>query len=127
MKSNWKSEAEFQAACYRWYMREVEEEEWGRLIGIYNNPMNISQLISMGLRPGISDFLYYPEGILEVDNMVWVRPSVWIELKIEGKKQNPNQLKFEPMVKRFGHQYYLVTEDIEIFKSLILKLRSYGK
>lgn len=129
--SQWKSEAHFQAACYDWYMKNMPQDEWGRLIGIYNNPPNISQLISMGLRPGISDFLYYPTyptgcpGIIRIGerryNMI-IAP-IWIELKIKGKKQNENQLKFQPMVEGWGHSYYLVTEDLTIFINLILKLR----
>lgn len=116
-KSIWKSEAQFQAACVKWFDRTFPEQR-GRLIGIYNNPPNAivgAMLLSMGVKPGISDLVYFP-----VFTPVVPMPSVvWIELKTLGKKQNDNQIKFEATVKGFGHEYHVVTEEEIIFQNLI--------
>lgn len=130
-KSQWKSEAEYQAACYRWYQSYVHEDEWGRLIGIYNNPPNIAQLISMGLRPGISDFLYFAplqKFSHKIDNETFIKyergETVWIELKILGRKQNDAQITWERRVHSFGHRYHLCVEELSAFQDIIHHYRT---
>lgn len=115
-QSQWKSEAEFQAACVKWFDREMAHHR-GRLIAIYNNPPNISQLISMGLRPGASDLFYrLPNKLV-----------VWIELKLIGRTQNLNQIIFEQMVTAWGDPYHLVTEHLDAFINVIKIYNDYGK
>lgn len=115
INSQWKSEAEFQSACFKWFDKTYPELR-GRLIGIFNNPKNASQLISMGLRPGIADMLFFPD-----DGSV-----VWIELKIGYNKQSDNQISFEHRVTSFGHKYFVVSESLDIFQNLI-KTYIYGR
>jgi hypothetical protein len=118
--STWKSEAQFQASCVAWFDKEYPSQR-GRLIGIFNNPKNASQLISMGLRPGISDLLYFPPQPKEVhvSLMPLLLKVVWIELKIGYNKQSESQTKWEALSKSFGHQYHVVTEYLSSFQSLI--------
>lgn len=128
-KSIWKSEAQFQAACVKKFDQSYPEQR-GRLIGIYNNPPNAvvaAMLISMGLRPGISDLLYFPETkyipyAVTLDEKVMVHKIIrvaWIELKILGGKQKPNQERFEETVKGFGHDYFVVEESLDLFINTI--------
>lgn len=109
--SYWKSEAQFQSYCYKWYDREYPQLR-GRLFMIYNNPPNAivgGMLVSMGLRKGVSDLLFLPIP----------RTIVWIELKIGNKPQTDDQKEFEKLVSDMGWKYYLVREEIEKFKQLI--------
>lgn len=126
MQSQWKSEAQFQAECVKWFDKEFPTQR-GRLIGIYNNPKNSSQLISMGMRPGISDLLYFPLDVTYIryfkdgssiqDTMI--RPPAWIELKVLGRKQNDNQIRFQSWAEGVGHKYHVVTEYLHYFQNLI--------
>ena len=38
---------------------------------------------------------------------------IWVELKIKGNKQQPNQLEIEQKLKKLGHHYHLVTVEHE--------------
>jgi hypothetical protein len=118
MASKWKSEAEFQSTCFKWYDKEVcniKPHLRGRLMLLYNNPPNKiigPMLVSMGLRKGAADhlFLYSPGKI------------AFIEFKIGYKTQSEEQVEFEKMVVSLGWEYYLVREEIEVFKALIKRL-----
>jgi hypothetical protein len=110
-ESRWKSEAQFQAYCTREFDR-VYPELRGRLILQYNNPPNkvmAGILVSMGMRRGVADQVFY-----SAENIV-----VWLEYKLKGKKQSEYQKAFELMVKSWGHHYYVIEEEPEIFFNII--------
>jgi hypothetical protein len=121
--SQWKSEAQYQAACVKEYYRIKPQAEWDRLIGIYNNPPNAivgSLLLSLGIKRGISDLLYFPGDVYDADLGATIpRHPAWIELKILGGKQSPSQLEFQKRVEGWGHDYHLCIESLELFNHLI--------
>lgn len=112
----WKSEAELQATCTGWFDQTYPDQR-GQLILLYNNPPNAiigAKLITMGLRSGPSD-QFYMYGFLKI---------AYIEYKIGYKTQSEPQKNFQKMVEGFGFEYYLIKNDIEIFKALIKRLNN---
>jgi hypothetical protein len=71
-------EARLQAECVRWY-----RNDWFKnpkmLFAVFNEGLNVSGKISMGLVPGVSDLLYY-----EKDG----RKLIGIELKFPGESHD---------------------------------------
>src|SRR5688572_8416314 len=99
-RNEWKSEAEYQAECFKLFDKEFPSLR-GRLILIYNNPPNAivgAMLKSMGLRKGTSDHLFF----------ISFKRIAFIEYKIGYKKQSEEQEAFEILVKNFGFEYYLL-------------------
>jgi hypothetical protein len=91
-------EGKIQAEICKWlqvngfYFFSVANEAAGR------SAVKQMQMISMGLRPGVSDVVVVlPEG-----------RSVFLEVKAPGGKQSPRQQQFQERVDALGHQYYIV-------------------
>jgi hypothetical protein len=66
------------------------------------NRVRQMQLISMGLRAGVSDMLVFlpmPTGLDEI---------IFVEVKAPKGKQSEKQKKFEKKVTSFGYRYYVV-------------------
>lgn len=117
MEELWKSEAEYQTHCFKWFDKNMQHQR-GQLMLFYNNPPNAivgSKLISMGLRRGASDFLYLIS-----------REIHFIELKIGYKIQSDDQIGFEKMVTSLGWKYHLCRSklygDIHPFVNLVKNL-----
>lgn len=113
---DWKSEAQFQASCTGWF-DETFPDKRGQLMLLYQNPPNAiigAKLISMGLRPGSTDHLY----------VYGFRQIAWIEYKIGYNKQSKPQEEFQELIERLGFEYYLIKNDIELFKYLIAQLHN---
>lgn len=71
----------------------------------------VSENLATGIRPGVSDFV-----------LVWYKIH-FIELKIIGGRQSPDQKEFERKVTEKGHLYHLVWTDdqfMDLIKSIIL-------
>lgn len=110
----WKSEAEYQAACFKRFDRDYPSLR-GRLIMIYNNPPNAimgALLKSMGLRKGASDHAFFYS----------YSKIAFIEYKIDYRKQTPEQEEFQAMVESLGFEYYVLNGDVEDFIDLITLL-----
>ena len=63
-----------------------------------SNAVRQGQMITMGLRPGVSDLIAF-------------RPSrgvTFIEVKTQTGKQSPAQVRFQERCKDFGVEYHLV-------------------
>lgn len=113
---DWKSEAEFQATCTKWFDKTFPDKR-GQLMLLYQNPPNAiigAKLISMGLRHGSSDHLYAYD----------YKCIAWIEYKIGYNTQSDAQEEFQKLVERLGFEYYLIKNDIEDFKGLIANLHN---
>lgn len=115
---DWKSEAEYQAACVK-YFESTYPDKIGQLMLLYNNPPNSiigAKLISMGLKRGAADLLYFYE----------YKHLALIELKIGANKQTPQQHTFEDMVTSYGFNYFLLRSQrygqLDAFINLIKKL-----
>lgn len=112
----WKSEAELQATCTLWF-DEFYPAQRGRLMLLYQNPPNAiigAKMITMGLRAGSSDHLY----------LYGFHSIAWIEYKIGYKTQSTVQEQFQKLVESLGYEYYLIKNDIEVFKALIKRLNN---
>jgi len=62
------------------------------------NAVRQGQLITMGLKPGVSDLVAFIPG----------RGVTFIEVKTPTGKQSPAQTRFEERCKDFGAEYHLV-------------------
>lgn len=72
------------------------------LIYIHNNPKDAIEgaiLRSIGMIKGVADMLYMKPG----------GPNVFLEVKGPGGRQQPEQKEFERTVKKWGHEYHIVT------------------
>jgi len=84
-----------------------------RLILIYNNPPNARMgaiLKSLGLERGPSDQLFFSP----------IGKMVWLEYKIDNRKQEPEQETFEKMVRSFGCEYEIIRDEDQ-FNQIIKK------
>lgn len=114
LNRKYKSEAELQMICTRWYNNSYLKDR-KRLILIYNNPPNARMgaiLKSMGLKAGVADQLYFG------------RVPVWIEFKIDWNDQSDAQQEFQFMVEFYGMIYVVIRNEIE-FQNVI-KTYEYG-
>lgn len=105
------NELQFQAKCAKIY-NEMFPQYRNNLYRIKNELDNhprkmpkdrfkqLSENVSTGVRPGISDFVL-------IDKK---GAAHWIELKIEGGKQSADQKEFQQLV-----QHYYVVFDLETF------------
>jgi hypothetical protein len=102
------SEERLQAMCFEWFHNNHIEHR-GRLYHNHQNPKNKIQgaiLKAKGLIPGVADFTF-------ID-----MPMQYIEMKIPGGVQSPDQKKFQALVESFGHNYY-ICYSFDEFKGLI--------
>ena len=80
---------------------------------VYNNPRNMidgSRLKGAGLVKGVADMEYLRPN----------RPPLFIEFKLPGEKQLPEQIEFQEIVESIGHDYEIVTS-VDEFKQLMKK------
>jgi hypothetical protein len=119
----YKSEAELQSKCTIWY-RNTHLDRQDDLILIYNNPPNARMgaiLRSLGMRRGPSDQLYFAP----INPITMLGKIVWVEYKIDGRKQTPEQIAFEKKVKLYGCDYVLIRDETE-FQLMIKKYENHG-
>lgn len=112
-----KTEHQFQAACVLWHSQTFPEDR-GMLHCNMNNSYNAvegNKAKALGVVPGVSDLEYIAEF-----GVVW-----FIELKIPGKTQSEEQIKFMNKVRSRGH-HYIIIETLEEYKALIWKIKSIG-
>lgn len=109
---SYKSEADLQAKCFKYFDRKYPEQK-GRLRLIYNNPPNAiigALLKSMGLVKGTSDQVYFAND----------GKMVWIEYKLVGMYQSDEQEKFEKLVRQWKHDYVIIQTETEFINLMYL-------
>lgn len=67
-----------------------------------NNKIRSMQMVSMGLRSGVSDLIVFLPLQTKPDKIIFV------EVKAPKGRQSPNQKKFEKKMNEFGYNYFLV-------------------
>lgn len=72
--------------------------------------MVVSGLRSVGLRDGVSDNV-----ILAPNGKAW-----HIEFKLPNNNQQPNQVEFQEIVTKLGHEYRII-KSLDAFKELVTK------
>jgi len=75
-------EAKLQAECHIWYVNEFRGKPLN-LWSTFNEGKNVSQKLSMGMVPGVSDMLYYES---------WGRGLIGLEFKYSGTSHNVSHL-----------------------------------
>lgn len=107
---NYKTEEQLQADCAQWFWDEFIDER-RMLFHVDNNSYNRiigAKKKALGVVQGPSDFIFICGTV------------VFIEMKLPGRKQTPEQIDFENKVKERGHEYYLM-DTFAGFKRLIIK------
>jgi len=120
------SESSIQSECFRWHWNAYPQQR-GQLFMVYNNPKNAAHgsiLKGMGMVRGVSDLIYLPghiyipgitHGITPVSTLCPTpgialccpSPVLFLECKLPGEHQKPEQIEFEKLVTGIGHQYYI--------------------
>lgn len=111
-----KTEQQMQAAFVMWFSQEFPSERrmlhcnmnnsWDRIEG--------NKAKAMGVVDGNSDMeLAAPAGV-----------TFWIELKLPGKMQSPNQVIFMQKLLERGHKY-IVFDDLDLLKKFVCSI--YGR
>ncbi len=95
------SETALQSACFleHWNSRPNER---GRLFHVNQKARNIiegNRMKAMGVVKGVSDMIYLSHG----------GKCLFLEFKIPGGKQSPDQVKFQKMAQDLGFEYIIVT------------------
>lgn len=94
------TEEQFQAFCYQWFWNAFPEER-RTLFHVQQKARNAaegSRFKAMGVVKGPSDLVFAArEG-----------RTIYIELKLPGRTQSPEQKDFEFKVKERGHLYFVV-------------------
>ena len=107
-----------QAKIFRWHWNLYPQDRM-RLFHVDNNSYNaiIGALKkSLGVVSGVSDF-------------VWIGCNgrvVWLEGKVSGGFQSDEQIKFQELVERLGHQYVIFWSEEE-FKKIYVENLHDGK
>jgi hypothetical protein len=95
-----KTEEQFQAACFQWFDRTYPQYR-KTLFAVPNGGLRDKRtanvLQATGTVPGVSDLIF----VLPVN-------VEFIELKLPGKTQQPDQIKFEAAVTKLGHNYTVI-------------------
>ena len=108
------TEDKLQADIYKWYFNNfcLKKHKPRHFIfsvpnGGYRTKLEAVKLKATGLRAGVSD-------------LIVVQPNriIFIEVKLEKGRQQPNQIEFEKTVKSLGFEYYVV-RTLEEFKEKI--------
>ncbi|MBC3785739.1 hypothetical protein [Spirosoma utsteinense] len=110
--ANW-SEAKLQAVCFQYHWNKFPAER-GLLHSNNNNSQNAIKgnlNKAIGTVPGVSDLEYVAEGF-----------TCYIELKLPGQSQSPDQKVFEALVTSRNHPY-LIIRDPDSFEHLIADLQ----
>jgi hypothetical protein len=109
------SEEILQANCYRWHIETYPDDY--RLIfhvpnGGYRGKREAGRLKSIGVTPGVSDFIFLQKG-----------HAYFIEMKAETGKQSAEQKNFENKVKANLFDYFVVNS-LETYQELIKNLKT---
>lgn len=108
------SEDQFQAYCAQWFWNNPYLLEHRRMLFHVQqkskNSIEGAKHKAMGKVRGPSDFV-----------LVCMNKTVFIELKLPGKKQLPEQIDFMNKVRLRGHEYYVI-ETFSQFKAVVLRL-----
>ena len=108
------SEISMQSKCVQWYWNEFRFTSNKRMLHCnMNNSFNrIAGAIakSLGVVSGVSDCEFIDYG-----GVTW-----YIEFKLPGGKQSPEQIEFQKEVEARGHKYIIIYS-FEEFKSFIIK------
>ena len=122
--NNLPSESSIQSECFRWHWNTYPKQR-GQLFMVYNNPKNAAHgsiLKGMGMVRGVSDLIYLPSntpsiapsitlgsapGIAPSITPVYPSPALFLECKLPGEHQKPEQIEFEKLVTGIGHQYHI--------------------
>lgn len=114
------TELKFTATCTQWFWNTYPTHR-GRLRRIKNELDNhpyktqkekiiqLSENKATGIVPGDSD-------------LYWIDfKMAYIELKLPGKTQSPEQIAYMHLVRSYGHDYYVI-DTFADFKNLIVNL-----
>jgi len=105
-------EEQLQADCAQWFhnnyhahrrmLFHVDNNSWNNIVGAKKK--------ALGVIPGPSDFVLILDGVV-----------VFVEMKLPGRSQTPEQIDFMNKVLARGHSYFIV-EYFSQFKNLITTL-----
>jgi hypothetical protein len=104
------AEAQLQEACTKWFWNVIGEPYRRMLFHVNNNSTGSvrgAQNRSLGVVRGVSDLVFISFG-----------ETIYIELKLPGRTQEPEQIDFMNKVLERGHRYILCYS-FEGFKNLI--------
>lgn len=100
INETFKTEEQLQAACFQWFDKTYPQYR-KTLFAVPNGGLRdkrtANTLKATGVVAGVSD-------------LIWVLPVnvEFIELKLPGKVQQEEQLKFEAKVTKLGHKYTII-------------------
>ena len=106
------SEDQFQAACYIWHHNTFPQ--FRKLLHANNNNsenrIKGNQNKAKGVVPGVADLEYNFHGI-----------TYFLELKIKGRTQSDDQIKFQELMSQHGFPYHII-RSLDRFKELITEI-----
>lgn len=105
------TEEQLQSQCALWFWNEIIDERQ-MLFHVDNNSVNSivgSRKKALGVCKGPSDFILVLSGAVD-----------FIEMKIEGGYQSPEQKEFERKVTERGHKYKII-RTLDEFKNYTLR------
>lgn len=114
------TELQLQADCWRWYRNTFHNKKLRRIKNeLDNHPRKnssdikkqLSENKATGIEPGTPDFMYLST------------PMVWIEMKIEGGIQSPEQKEFQLLAESLKHHYFIIFSFVE-FQQLMYGLNA---
>lgn len=112
---NWKSEDQLQAACFQWHWNTFQHRR-RTLFHVQQKARNAiegARFKAIGVVKGPSDLIMVcPGGV-----------TLYIEMKLPGERQMPEQKDFEARVKSLGH-IYVICNSLKQFKEITYH---YGK
>lgn len=103
------TESRLQSECFLYHWNNYPHER-KRLFMVHNNPKDKRDgaiLKGMGMVKGVSDMIYLKT--LQV---------LFLEFKLPGQYQTPDQVAFQSIVEALGFKYIIVTS-LEQFKLII--------
>lgn len=104
------SEEQLQAECFQWFTQNFYPDERRMLFHVNNkskNKIEGNKMKAKGVVRGPSDFIFIGYGKVS-----------FIEMKLPGETQLPDQIDFQQQVEKRGHKYSLCYS-FEEFKKLI--------
>ena len=101
-----------QAEIVTWYSLEYGKTHHKCLFHCNNKAKNAiegNRMKGMGVKTGVSDLILVAKNII-----------IFVELKTQKGKQDPEQIIFEKQVKELGHTYIII-RSLEEFKAICSK------
>ena len=109
------TEHQLQAQCTQWYWNEYRFTTWKRMLHCNdNNSINKiegNKKKALGVISGVSDLELIADG-----GQTW-----YIELKLPGEDQSPEQIEFMKAARERGHIYIIIYSFVE-FQKLIKQI-----